>query len=113
MTIGYLKLKNMNYEKLNKILTVILFGMLGFFVLQNVHINPCEIHAHKANIDYVRFIENEFGQELVQEKLSEGKLTPLPKEIEDYVFWECVSLRPLSDISVRFSESTVMEDNQT
>ncbi len=101
-----------NENKLNKILTITLFSLIAIFVFQNLHVNPCEIHAHKAGIDYVRFIENELGEELVQEKLSEGKLTPLPKEIEGYVFWECISLKPLSDISVRFSESVTIVDDE-
>lgn len=99
-------------SKLNKVLSIALFGLIAIFVFQNLHINPCEIHAHKANIDYVRFLENEFGQELIQEKLSEEKLTPIPKEIEDYVFWECISLRPLSDISIRFTESITIEEDE-
>ncbi len=99
-------------SKLNKVLTIVLFGMIVVFVFQNLHINPCEIHAHKADIDYVRFLEKELGEELIQEKLSDGKLTPTPKDIEDYVFWECISLKPLSDISVRFSESVTIEDDK-
>jgi len=99
-------------SKLNKVLSIALFTLITVFVFQNLHINPCEIHAHKASIDYVRFIENQLGKELVQEKLSENKLTPLPKEIEDYVFWECISLKPLSDISIKFTESFVIEDDE-
>ncbi len=99
-------------NRLNKILTIVLFGMIGLFLVQIIHINSCEIHAHKASIDYVRFLENQLGEELVQEKLSENKLTPIPKEIEDYVFWECVSLRPLSDISIKFTESFVIEEDE-
>lgn len=99
-------------NKLIKILTIVLFGMIGLFLVQIIHINPCEIHAHKASIDYVRFLENELGKELIQEKLSENKLTPIPKEIEDYVFWECISLRPLSDISIKFTESITIQDDE-
>ena len=101
-----------DYKKLNKTLTFVLIIFVGFFIFQIVHVNSCQVHAYKASIDYIRFLENDLGRELVQEKLAEKKLEPLPKEIEDWVFWECFTVKPLSDISVKINKIAVGQEDE-
>lgn len=88
--------------------------VLSFAIFQTVHANPCQVHAYQANLDYIRFLEDKLGKDFVQEKLAEDKIDPPPKEIEDWVFWECISLRPLSDVSIklRMTEQEITNDVQ-
>ena len=95
------------------ILTITMI-VIGISIFQTVHANPCQMYAYKANLDYVRFLEDKLGRELVQEKLAEDKIDPPPEEIEDWVFWECMTFKPLTEVSIglRMSEEKIIEDLQ-
>ena len=100
--------------KIINVLFVILIGTIGVTIFQTVQANPCQMHAYKANLDYVRFLEDEIGRELIQEKLAEDKIDPPPEEIEDWVFWQCMTFKPLTEVSIglRMTEEQIIGDLQ-